>query len=300
MAGKKEMDFTYTFLDRLFRTSLGENADFSGAMYNGDYSLSLEEAQRKKHKFVLDSLHIKEGERVIDLGCGWAPMLKFLRDNKISATGLTLSTGQANTCRKNGFDVRVKDCRNIEESDFGKFDAAISLGAFEHFCSVNEWKDGKQDEVYSNFFKHVSDLLPSGKRFYLQTMVFGKNAIDFDEMDVNSDKNSTSYIMSLMVKQFPQSWLPYGFEQIEKNASPYFDVVSKSNGRLDYIETIAQWRTRFRKFSLKKYALFMSLLPKYLTDPNFRYWLEIFKVSPNKVCFEREIMDHYRIVFEKK
>ena len=36
MAGKKEMDFTYTFLDKLFRTSLGKNADFRGAMYNGD------------------------------------------------------------------------------------------------------------------------------------------------------------------------------------------------------------------------------------------------------------------------
>ena len=47
MAGKQEMEFTYTFLDKLFRASLGENADFSGAMYNGDYSLSLEEAKEK-------------------------------------------------------------------------------------------------------------------------------------------------------------------------------------------------------------------------------------------------------------
>ncbi len=248
----------------------------------------------------MNNLLIKEGDRAIDLGCGWGPMLKFLRDNKISATGLTLSTGQAKACRKSGLDVHIKDCRNITESDFGIFDAVISLGAFEHFCSIDQWKAGKQDEVYSKFFKHVADLIPSGKRFYLQTMVFGKNAIDFDDVDVSSDKDSTSYIMSLMAKQFPQSYLPHGFEQIEKNASPYFNVISKSSGRLDYIETIAQWRKRFRKFNLKKYALFTSLLPRYLTDPDFRYWLEIFKVSPNKVCFEREIMDHYRLVFEKK
>ena len=33
-------------LDRIFRLSLGELADFSGAKYDGDFTLSLEEAQR--------------------------------------------------------------------------------------------------------------------------------------------------------------------------------------------------------------------------------------------------------------
>ena len=35
---KKEMDFTYTNLDTFIRLSLGENAHFSNAMYNGDYT----------------------------------------------------------------------------------------------------------------------------------------------------------------------------------------------------------------------------------------------------------------------
>ena len=45
-------------------------ADFSGARYNGDFSLSLEQAQRRKHQFIVESLGIRRGSRVLDLGCG--------------------------------------------------------------------------------------------------------------------------------------------------------------------------------------------------------------------------------------
>jgi cyclopropane-fatty-acyl-phospholipid synthase len=48
MANKQDIDFTYTTLDKIFRLSIGERADFSGAMYRGDFSMSLEEAQRRK------------------------------------------------------------------------------------------------------------------------------------------------------------------------------------------------------------------------------------------------------------
>jgi cyclopropane-fatty-acyl-phospholipid synthase len=43
----KEMDFTYTNLDKFIRYSLGENAHFSNAFYDGDYSLTLEQARKK-------------------------------------------------------------------------------------------------------------------------------------------------------------------------------------------------------------------------------------------------------------
>ena len=105
--------------------------------------------------------------------------------------------------------------------------------------------------------------------------------------------------MALMVKQFPGSWLPYGPEMVIRNAEPRFKLVSKSSGRLDYIETIAQWRIKFRKFGLKKYLLYLSLIPRYIMDKEFRHLVAVFKISPNRVCFEQEIMDHYRLVFEK-
>jgi cyclopropane-fatty-acyl-phospholipid synthase len=49
VADRRDLDFTYSLIDRIFRLSLGELADFSGAKFDGDFSLTLEEAQRRKH-----------------------------------------------------------------------------------------------------------------------------------------------------------------------------------------------------------------------------------------------------------
>lgn len=301
MATKQELDFTYSTLDKIFRLSIGETGDFSGARYNGNFSLSLEAAQRAKHEYIADQLNIKEGSRILDLGCGWGPFIHYAtRKRGVRCIGLTLSDGQARACRQKGLEVYIKDCRNVKPDDFGTFDAIVSLGAFEHFCSVEDYKAGKQEEVYQNFFKSVYDLLPAGGRFYLQTMVFGKNMLPYEEMDIRANKNSDAYILALMEKQFPGSWLPYGPEMVLRNADPFFKLIDISSGRLDYIETIRQWRKKFRKFHLRKYLHYASLVPDYFTDKEFRHRVAVFKISPNKVCFERELMDHYRIVLEKK
>jgi len=300
MAEKKDLDFTYSTIDKIFRLSMGETGDYSGAKYDGDFSMSLEEAQKAKHQFIADSLHIKKGSKVLDMACGWAPFTRYIvKEREATSIGLTLSQGQADACQKNGFNVLVKDCRNVTPEDFGLFDAITCIGGLEHFCSVEEWQQGKQEKVYGVFFETLNNLLPVGGRFYMQTMTFSKNMIDFEELDVNAKKDSTAYIMALMVKQFPGSWLPYGPEMVIRNAEPHFKLISKSSGRLDYIETIGQWRKKFRKFNFKKYMLYLSLIPKYITDKEFRHLVAIFKVSPNRVCFEREVMDHYRLVFEK-
>lgn len=300
MAGKSDMDFTYSTIDEIFRLSIGEMGDFSGAKYDGDFSMSLEQAQRAKHEFIADSLNIQKGSKIIDLGCGWGAFLNYAVNKRgAKGTGVTLSDNQAKACQKNGLNVVVKDCRTIKPEDFGTFDAVISIGAFEHFCSVEEWKEGKQEKIYSDFFRSVSDLLPKGSRCFIQTMVFGKNMIDYEDIDINAPKDSASYILALMMKQFPGSWLPYGSEMVIKCAEPYFKLISKSSGRTDYIETIWQWRLRYRKFNLKKYWLYASLLPKLLTDKEFRHRVAVFRINPNRVCFQNETMDHFRLVFEK-
>ena len=300
MAAKEDIDFTYTVLDKIFRLSIGEMADFSGARYNGDFNQTLEAAQKAKHCFMAEQCHIKKGSRVLDMGCGWGPFLKYATELGATVKGLTLSDGQYRACIKNGFDVSIQDVRTVTPADYGTFDAVVSVGAFEHFCSLEEYREGKQETIYRNFFKTVYNLLPKSGRFYLQTMVFGKNMIDCKEMDLVAPKNSDAFIMALMAEHFPGSWLPYGLEMIERAAAPYFTLINSTSGRLDYIETTNQWRKRIRKFNLKKYGLFLSLLPSFVFKKEFRHKLDVFRYSANKKCFERELMDHYRIVFEKK
>jgi cyclopropane-fatty-acyl-phospholipid synthase len=71
LADRNDLDFTYSLIDRIFRFSLGELADFSVAKYDGDFSLSLEEAQRRKHEYVAERIGVAPGRKVLDLGCGW-------------------------------------------------------------------------------------------------------------------------------------------------------------------------------------------------------------------------------------
>jgi cyclopropane-fatty-acyl-phospholipid synthase len=300
MAEKKDIDFTYTLIDKIFRLSIGEMEDFSGARYNGDFSLSLEEAQKAKHQFMASQLNIREGCKVLDMGCGWGPFLRYIRGLGAKGIGLTLSDAQYEACKRNGLEVYLKDVRLVRPEDYGIFDAIVSVGAFEHFCSLEEHLQGKQEEIYRNFFQTVYNLLPEGGRFYLQTMTFGKNMVDIKDMDINADKNSNEHITALLAKYFPGSWLPYGSEMITRNAEPYFNLINISSGRLDYIETTNQWRKRIWKFSFRKYLLFLRLIPEVIFNKEFRLKLEVLKSAANKICFEREVMDHFRIVFEKK
>ena len=70
MADRNDIDDSYTTMDNIWRKSIGEMADFTGAKYDGDFSLSLEEAQRRKHEFIAQHLNIKAGSKVLDMGCG--------------------------------------------------------------------------------------------------------------------------------------------------------------------------------------------------------------------------------------
>ena len=299
MADRHDLDFTYSLIDRVFRLSLGELADFSGAKYDGDFSLSLEAAQRRKHEYVCEQIGIAPGKRVLDLGCGWGPLLAFVRSRSASGVGVTLSAAQAKACRRHGLDVRLHDARQVRREDFGPFDAVASLGAFEHFCSPEEHAAGRQAEIYRSLFAQIASLLPDSGRLYLQTMVFGRNMIPREEISIDAPRDSDAWYLALMGRQFPGSFLPYGQEQVIRSADPHFRLVDSTSGRLDYIETIRQWRKRFASPSFRKTLLKLQLLPRWLTSSDFRLAFTS-GVSANSVCFERELLDHYRLVFEKQ
>jgi cyclopropane-fatty-acyl-phospholipid synthase len=101
-----------------------------------------------------------------------------------------------------------------------------------------------------------------------------------------------------MGRQFPGSFLPLGQDQIVRTAGREFRLVSSSSGRLDYIETIRQWRKRFAAPSARKTLLKLRLLPRWLTSADFRIAFTS-GISANSVCFERQLLDHYRLVFVK-
>ena len=301
MANRADLDFTYSQIDRIFRLSLGELADFSGAKYDGDFSLTLEQAQRRKHEYVAQQIGIAPGRRILDLGCGWGPLLAYIRSRGAQGVGVTLSRAQVRSCRRHGLDVHLQDARDVSRATFGAFDGVASLGAFEHFCSPQDYRAGRQEQIYRDLFAAIAGLLPPGGRLYLQTMVFGRNMVALDQLDnidTSAPRDSDAWYLALMGRQFPGSFLPLGQEQVVRCAQPHLRLCSSVSGRLDYIETIRQWRRRFAQPGLRKTLVKLRLVPRWLTSADFRLAFTS-GVSANSVCFERELLDHYRLVFEQ-
>jgi cyclopropane-fatty-acyl-phospholipid synthase len=298
MATRSEMEATYNYMDEIFRLSLGETADITCAMYNGDFTKTLEQAQRDKHDFILGALGFEKGFRILDIGSGWGPMLQAAKERKGHGIGLTLSTKHAESCKRNGLEAYVVDWKDVTVDTFGNFDGVVSLGAFEHFCSLEEYYAGKQDDIYCQFFKLCHDLLPDGGRLYLQTVMWGKNMPPLETMSLDAPRGSNEYIMAVLSKFYPGTCLPFGEEQILRQAEPFFHVLSMNNGRRDYVRTCEEWSVVW-DFSIRKLIAAVKMIPYAVRDPDFRYRMETLRGGYMKEMLRREVFDHQRIVFEK-
>ncbi len=304
MANQKEIEAMYDWVDYFHILRLGDYADFTCAFYNGDFSKTLAQAQKDKHKYILKGLKFQHGNRILDIGCGWGPMLNSIRKQRGKCLGLTLSSAQNKYCQSKGLNSKLQNYKTINPKNIGKFDGVISIGALEHFCSIDEFKAGKQEEIYKKFFKFCYDVLPKGGRLYLQTMVFGKKVPNPDKFSLKAHKDSEELILARAIKFYPGSWLPTGKDQLIECAKPYFKFISNNNGRLDYIETLKGWGVWSSVWTsptktLKAIKGFIKLIPK-LLDPDFRAQLAFIYYNDQTEIFKRKIFSHERMFFEKR
>jgi len=69
----------------------GDFPDITAAFYNGNFSKTLNQAQRDKHEWVLNGIDFKPGDRILDIGCGWGPMLAAVREQSGKGVGFSIS-----------------------------------------------------------------------------------------------------------------------------------------------------------------------------------------------------------------
>jgi cyclopropane-fatty-acyl-phospholipid synthase len=301
MATGQQIEATYDYLDEVWRLSLGEWADITCAFFDGDFGKTLEQAQADKHEYILRGIDFRPGMRVVDIGCGWGGFLKTVRERAGESVGLTLSPRQFDACRRHGLDARLLDWKHADPDSLGRFDGVVSVGAFEHFCSEEEWRAGRQDPIYRDFFSLAAALLPDRGRLYLQTMTWGPRVPAPPHMTTRAPRNSDGYLLGCLREFFPGSWLPTGVDQIRRAAAACgFDLLSQNNGRRDYIRTGREWGRRLRRLSASK-VLALWRLRRYLNrDPSFLRRLETLYFDYNPQVFERNLFDHQRLVFARR
>ena len=102
----------------------------------------------------------KEGDRLLDVGCGWGSMaIHAAREYGVQVTGVTLSREQAAYARKriaeegltDRIEIRVQDYRDVRD---GPYDAISSIGMAEHVGAVR----------YREYADQLFSLLKPGGR----------------------------------------------------------------------------------------------------------------------------------------
>lgn len=145
-----------------FAWFLGEAMVYTAAWFENP-NVPLEQAQYAKIDRACQKLKLKEGETLLDIGCGWGTFVaRSAKEFGSKSYGVTLAQEQVNfgTDRINAYGVADKakvevcDYRNVK----GQFDKIVSLEMVEHVGIKN----------IVTYYKKVNELLKDDGLFVLQ------------------------------------------------------------------------------------------------------------------------------------
>ncbi|HEV3486716.1 MAG TPA: class I SAM-dependent methyltransferase [Vicinamibacterales bacterium] len=173
---------------------------------------TLEESTERKYQFAWDSLGLREGQELLEIGCGWGGMTRFCAERGVKVTAITLSRDQLNYTR----DLIQKRSLNAtaDYQDFftyqpgRRFDAISCMGVIEDLSD------------YPRVMKRFSELLKPGARAYLD---FAAGKVPF-----GTSSFITKYVWP---GTFRMVYMPELMEAIDKSR---IQLVAVYNDRRNY------------------------------------------------------------------
>ena len=151
--------------EKLYDIFLDKTHRLYSCAYWKDGTKNLEEAQQNKIDHIVKKLDIEEGQKVLEVGCGWGGMaFETAKQKKCEVTGISLSKNQIEYCRRKAKELNLDNQVKFELIDYreakGKYDRIFSVGMFEHV--------GRK--FYHTFFKTMNKLLKEDGIFLLHTI----------------------------------------------------------------------------------------------------------------------------------
>ncbi|MCY0094538.1 SAM-dependent methyltransferase [Hoeflea ulvae] len=126
----------YDIGEDLYRLFLDSDMQYSCA-YFPEGTATIEQAQTLKKRHIAAKLNLKDGQRVLDIGCGWGGLALYLAHvADVEVLGVTLSERQLTVARRRAEILGVSDRVKFELIDYreveGTFDRVVSVGMLEH------------------------------------------------------------------------------------------------------------------------------------------------------------------------
>lgn len=226
-ASRRNVAHHYDLDERLFRRFLDEDMQYSCA-YWPRQDMTLEQAQLAKKEHIRRKLLLSSGQRVLDIGCGWAGLAIFLAETcGVRVTGLTLSREQYRVARERVkqrgleglVDIRLEDYRENTET----YDRVVSVGMFEHVGARN----------YDTYFRVVRERLTENGVALIHTI--GSSA---------PPGLTNPWIRRYI---FPGGYIPTMSEAMAAVERQHLASTDVEVLRMHYAFTLAQWQQRFQR-----------------------------------------------------
>ncbi|MGO1163717.1 class I SAM-dependent methyltransferase [Brucella pseudogrignonensis] len=226
---RRNIEAHYDLGNDFYRRWLDPSMLYSSAIWN-ETTHNLESAQEYKLQCIAEKLALEGGEKVLEIGCGWGALARFLaKHDGTHVTGITLSPSQlawANQSiieagQEKDIDLRLQDYRDLE----GQFDRIVSIEMFE---AVGE-------AYWPEYFATMKRCLKPDGRAVLQI-------ISIEDSRYENYRRKADFIQKFI---FPGGFLPSD-KVLERDLMKAGLVVKEVEhfGR-SYARTLAEWRERF-------------------------------------------------------
>ena len=221
----------YDLGNEFFSLWLDKTLTYSSAIFNTK-DQKLEEAQQNKYKKLINLLAIKNGNKLLEIGCGWGGFAEYLGKNyDVKLDCITISKKQYEFAKERIYKIGLNHKINIEMIDYRdvkkKYDAIASIEMIEAV--------GK-DYLHRYFQTIKKNLVLNGTA--------GIQAITIDDKYFDRYKTKQDFIQKYI---FPGGFLPSKislYNYADKNG---LQINSYNSYGLHYSNTLNIWRDEFIK-----------------------------------------------------
>lgn len=218
----------YELPPEYFAAFLDRRMKYSSGLYRGE-SMSLDDAQTAKVRFVGEQLKLQAGSDLLDIGCGWGSFTLFAADELgCNVTAITPAASQAEHIRRQAADRGISDRVRVLVGAFteltvdGRYDGVSMLGSIIHMPD--------QRQVLTD----ARQLLRPGGRLYLSESCFRSE-------EMYAEFNSRPGTVHVMETTFGFADMVPLSRLVAAAESAGFSLTGLTDLTDDYYRTIEAW-----------------------------------------------------------